>query len=37
MIIYRGSDVKYSWEDNKISGRKMCDYVKEGNEANGKS
>ncbi|KAK8738509.1 hypothetical protein OTU49_003911 [Cherax quadricarinatus] len=28
MIVYRGSDMKYSWEDK----RPMCDYVKEGNE-----
>ncbi|XP_047500648.1 ADAM 17-like protease [Penaeus chinensis] len=34
MIVYRGSDVKYSWEDNhpSLKGHKMCDYVKEGNE-----
>ncbi|ROT82229.1 ADAM 17-like protease [Penaeus vannamei] len=34
MIVYRGSDVKYSWEDNHptLKGHKMCDYVKEGNE-----
>ncbi|RXG66816.1 ADAM 17-like protease [Armadillidium vulgare] len=30
MIIYRGSDVKHSWEDKNIEGeRKMCDYIKE--------
>ncbi|XP_050712973.1 ADAM 17-like protease isoform X2 [Eriocheir sinensis] len=28
MVVYRGSDVKYSWEDKKP----MCDYIKEGNE-----
>ncbi|CAL4212068.1 unnamed protein product [Meganyctiphanes norvegica] len=35
MIIYRGSDVKYSWEDKHPSfkGQKMCDFVKEGNES----
>ncbi|XP_069997817.1 ADAM 17-like protease isoform X2 [Penaeus vannamei] len=34
MIVYRGSDVKYSWEDNhpSLKGHKLCDYVKEGNE-----
>lgn len=32
MVVYRGSDVKYSWEDRKP----MCDYVKEGNETTGK-
>ncbi|XP_037796232.1 ADAM 17-like protease [Penaeus monodon] len=34
MIVYRGSDVKYSWEDNhpSLKGHRMCDYVKEGNE-----
>ncbi|XP_042889599.1 ADAM 17-like protease [Penaeus japonicus] len=34
MIVYRGSDVKYSWEDNhpSLKGHKMCDFVKEGNE-----
>ncbi|XP_064090415.1 ADAM 17-like protease isoform X1 [Macrobrachium nipponense] len=34
MIVYRGSDMKYSWEDQHptLKGRKMCDYVKEGNE-----
>ncbi|XP_042862957.1 ADAM 17-like protease isoform X2 [Penaeus japonicus] len=34
MIVYRGSDVKYSWEDShpSLKGHKMCDYVKEGNE-----
>lgn len=31
MIVYRGSDVKYSWEDK----RPMCDYVKEGNDTTG--
>ena len=38
MIVYRGSDVKHSWEDEKISRNehRMCDYVKEGNETTGK-
>lgn len=31
MVVYRGSDVKYSWEDKKP----MCDYIKEGNETTG--
>ncbi|CAL4094030.1 unnamed protein product, partial [Meganyctiphanes norvegica] len=33
MIVYRGSDVKYSWEDHPShthGGNKMCDFVKEG-------
>ncbi|CAL4147225.1 unnamed protein product [Meganyctiphanes norvegica] len=34
MIVYRGSDVKHSWEDKhpSLKGHKMCDFVKEGNE-----
>ncbi|MCL4121393.1 UNVERIFIED_CONTAM: hypothetical protein GTU68_036745, partial [Idotea baltica] len=32
MIIYRGSDVKYSWQDTNPEGRKMCDYIKEHND-----
>ncbi|XP_068218775.1 ADAM 17-like protease [Palaemon carinicauda] len=33
MIVYRGSDVKYSWEDQhpSLKTHKMCDYLKEGN------
>ncbi|CAL4171653.1 unnamed protein product, partial [Meganyctiphanes norvegica] len=35
MIVYRGSDVKHSWEDNHTSlkGNKICDSIKEGNES----
>jgi len=35
MIIYRGSDVKHSWEDKNpsLKRHKICDFVKEGNES----
>ncbi|XP_076068053.1 ADAM 17-like protease [Oratosquilla oratoria] len=33
MIVYRGSDVKHSWEGyHNGKAARMCDYVKEGNE-----
>ncbi|KAK7066718.1 Disintegrin and metalloproteinase domain-containing protein 17 [Halocaridina rubra] len=37
MIVYRGSDMKYSWEDQhpSLKGQKVCDYVKEGNATTG--
>ena len=39
MIVYRGSDMKYSWDDQDpvYRGQRMCDYVKEGNETTGRS